>query len=270
MRTSRRNGWWEGNFSILLLLLASRRILSIRPGGRAHRGSRRRETKAQHPSTTGGGWWWWWWSVVFRSLHQSTLSPPTGHSDVRMQQDPLLLVGSNVSTAAAAAAIPTSYLGEEHQSLITFKSCSDWEKGQSGLFQAANYLAAASFLIPHHTFRWSIFGGRILLGLAHLLIALWASGLVLCVPDLFAWHLLMTLGNGVHVAYWSWRFRPARIRPPLLELYTKLFLPLDTSQDHFVQLTSNSVLRKMEPGDEYFRSFDPAHPMRLSFLLSGK
>lgn len=154
---------------------------------------------------------------------------------------------------------------------VKLQSCSEWEKSQHGLFQAANCLYAASLFIPHHTFRWTISIGRIMTGLAHLLFSLWAC-LILCSPDVFAWHCLMTLTTSVHVVYWTWQFRPfrARIRPPLLELYQKLFLPLDASPDLFVLLINKSVIRNLEPGDEYFTTFDPAHSMRLSFLLTGK
>ncbi len=163
-------------------------------------------------------------------------------------------------------------------SSITIK-CSEWEKIQNGLFTTGNALYAVSLLIPHHHTYWrigryySIFLGRILASLAHLFFALWAS-LILCSPDVFLWQVLMLCTSAVHVAYWGWRYRPERARirhPALLELYHKLFLPLDAGADQFVQLTQKSLFRKLESGDEYFAAFDPStHPLRLSILLSGK
>ena len=160
------------------------------------------------------------------------------------------------------------------------QSCSELEKAQHGLFQAAHLLYAASLLIPHHTFVWSIFISRILMGLAYALVTVWAC-LELCAPDVFAWNALLTAGTLVHIIYWSWRFRPGRIRQkPLLELYQKLFLPLDCSQELFVQLTYKSVIRSLQEGDDFFvatqhfsiptSSSNPSTSMRLSVLLTGK
>ncbi|XP_046456218.1 blood vessel epicardial substance-like [Daphnia pulex] len=160
------------------------------------------------------------------------------------------------------------------------QSCSDLEKAQHGLYQAAHLFYAASLLIPHHTFVWSIFISRILMGLAYALVTVWAC-LELCAPDVFAWNVLLTAGTLVHIVYWSWRFRPGRIRQkPLLELYQKLFLPLDCSRELFVQLTNKSVIRSLQVGDDFFlatrqlcsipASSNPSASMRLSVLLTGK
>lgn len=171
----------------------------------------------------------------------------------------------------------------QNSSLATstkLQSCSDLEKAQHGLYQAAHLFYAASLLIPHHTFVWSIFISRILMGLAYALVTVWAC-LELCAPDVFAWNVLLTAGTLVHIVYWSWRFRPGRIRQkPLLELYQKLFLPLDCSRELFVQLTNKSVIRSLQVGDDFFlatrqlcsipASSNPSASMRLSILLTGK
>lgn len=171
----------------------------------------------------------------------------------------------------------------QNSSLATstkLQSCSDLEKAQHGLYQAAHLFYAASLLIPHHTFVWSIFISRILMGLAYALVTVWAC-LELCAPDVFAWNVLLTAGTLVHIVYWSWRFRPGRIRQkPLLELYQKLFLPLDCSRELFVQLTNKSVIRSLQVGDDFFlatrqlcsipASSNPSASMRLSVLLTGK
>lgn len=138
-----------------------------------------------------------------------------------------------------------------------FPSCSELEKAQHGLYQAAHLFYAASLLIPHHTFTWSIFLTRILMALAYALVTVWAC-LELCAPDVFAWNVLMTGATCVHIIYWSWRFRPGRIRQrPLIELYQKLFLPLDCPREVFVQLTNKSVIRQLQVGDDYFAATRP-------------
>ena len=168
------------------------------------------------------------------------------------------------------------------------QSCSDLERAQHGLYQAAHLFYAVSLLIPHHTFSWSIFITRILMCIAYALVTIWAC-LELCAPDVFAWNVLLTLATSVHVVYWSWRFRPGRIRQrPLLELYQKLFVPLDCPRELFVQLTNKAVIRHLQVGDDYFVAVrqqlqqqqqqfhsvtmtpNPSAPMRLSVLLSGK
>ncbi|KZS17612.1 Popeye domain containing protein [Daphnia magna] len=158
------------------------------------------------------------------------------------------------------------------------QACSDLEKSQHGLYQPAHFFYAAALLIPHHTFVWSIFITRFLMGMAYALVTVWAC-LELCAPDVFAWNALLTAGTLVHIVYWSWRFRPGRIRQrPLLELYQKLFLPLDCSQELFVQLTNKSVIRHLQVGDDYFVATQqfatsmssPSASLRLSVLLTGK
>lgn len=165
------------------------------------------------------------------------------------------------------------------------QSCSDLEKAQHGLYQVAHLFYAAALLIPHHTLTWSIFISRILMGLTYALVTVWAC-VELCAPDVFAWNVLLTAATSVHIVYWSWRFRPGRIRQrPLLELYNKLFLPLDCPQELFVQLTNKSVIRHLQVGDDYFVATrrqqlhsapapaptNPSdYPTGLSILLSGK
>lgn len=168
------------------------------------------------------------------------------------------------------------------------QSCSDLEKAQHGLYQAAHLFYAVSLLIPHHTLTWTIFITRTLMALAYALVTVWAC-LELCAPDVFAWNVLLTAATSVHIVYWSWRFRPGRIRQrPLLELYNKLFLPLDCPQELFVQLTNKSVIRHLQVGDDYFVATrqqpagqhhhhhsappptNPSGPTRLSILLTGK
>lgn len=173
-----------------------------------------------------------------------------------------------------------------NSSLVTdtkLQSCSDLERAQHGLYQAAHLFYAASLLIPHHTFSWSIFITRILMGIAYALVTIWAC-LELCAPDVFAWNVMLTAATSVHIVYWSLHFRPGRIRQrSLLELHQKLFVPLDCSQELFVQLTNKSVIRHLQVGDDYFvatrqqqlqhysvATSNPSAPMRLSVLLTGK
>lgn len=167
---------------------------------------------------------------------------------------------------------------------VKFPSCSELEKAQHGLYQTAHLFYAVSLLIPHHTFSWSIFVTRILMGLAYALVTVWAC-VQLCAPDVFAWNVLLTGATFLHIGYWSWRFRPGRIRQrPLLELYHKLFLPLDCRRELFVQLTNKSVIRQLQVGDDYFAATrqqqqqqhsgtttsNPSGQTRLSVLLTGK
>lgn len=139
---------------------------------------------------------------------------------------------------------------------------------QHGLFQAANWLFVVSLLIPHHAFTWTIFASRVLMALSFALAACWAR-VELCAPDVFAWNALLAAATLVHVAYWSWRFRPARhlLQRPLLELYEKLFAPLDCPRELFVELTGKSTVRHLLPGHDYFGE---SPLVRLSILLTGK
>ena len=152
-------------------------------------------------------------------------------------------------------------------------TCSQWERRQSGVFQAANVLLLIAFLVPRWShMRWSVLLRRILTGLACLAFVFWSLAEP-CAPDVIGWNALLACTASAQIAYSTWQLFPPSSgsgQPLLVEhLYRKLFLPLRVPRPVFAQLTRGAALNYLPAGAQYCSV--EARPQRtLSILLSGK
>ncbi|XP_017773183.1 PREDICTED: blood vessel epicardial substance-B-like [Nicrophorus vespilloides] len=146
--------------------------------------------------------------------------------------------------------------------------CKDWTPTQHNLYQTANFLLAAAFLIPG-SFKQSVLLVRALLSLGYLLLTSWAGSEV-CSPDLVLWTSLLLILNLTHTCILTWRFLPPTLTLELTELYLKVFSPLRVSKKHFKELVREAHVVILERGDIYaVEDVSPADE-RLSILLKGK
>ncbi|XP_042147723.1 blood vessel epicardial substance isoform X1 [Ixodes scapularis] len=146
--------------------------------------------------------------------------------------------------------------------------CDAWEDAQHVLWQGAQLCCAAAFLIPHRfavsslLFRW-------LLTLSFSMTSIWA-GVVVCAPDVLAWHLTCLLVNASHAAYLAWQALPPRVPPLLRTLYERLFLPYLVSKKQFVELVKTADVCSIEADHKYAVEGSTAADQKVSILLTGK
>lgn len=158
-------------------------------------------------------------------------------------------------------------------------SCSQWERSQSGVFQAANLLLLGAFFIPRwNHLRWTSLLRRILIGLGCLGLLLW-SLVNICSADVIGWNVLLVCTTSGQIAYCTRQLFPAgHMGQPLLllHLYRKVFLPLHVSQRVFAQLTHGAVIHSLPTGAHFFQLGPPTKDTKsgahrsLSVLLTGK
>lgn len=157
--------------------------------------------------------------------------------------------------------------------------CSQWERSQSGLFQAVNVLLLGAFLIPRWShLRWTSLLRRILIGLGCLGLLLWSLANV-CSADVIGWNVLLACTASGQIAYCTWQlFPPSHMGQSLLLLhfYRKVFLPLHVPRRVFAQLTHGAAIHSLPTGAHYFQLVPPAKDTKnavhktLSVLLTGK
>ncbi|KAH6927800.1 hypothetical protein HPB50_008634 [Hyalomma asiaticum] len=137
--------------------------------------------------------------------------------------------------------------------------CESWEDAQHILWQGAQICFAAAFLVPHR-FSLSSLVLRWLLTLSFALTSIWA-GLVVCAPDVLAWHLTCLLVNAAHALRLAWRALPPRMPAHLRTLYERMFLPYQ------VRHLRAKMLRQHA---RYATEGVTAADQRVSILLTGK
>ncbi|XP_075751238.1 popeye domain-containing protein 1-B isoform X2 [Rhipicephalus microplus] len=146
--------------------------------------------------------------------------------------------------------------------------CESWEDAQHILWQGAQICFAAAFLVPHR-FSLSSLVLRWLLTLSFTLTSIWA-GLVVCAPDVLAWHLTCLLVNAAHALRLAWRALPPRMPAHLRTLYERMFLPYQVSTNRFVELTRAAEVVHLAAERRYATEGVTAADQWVSILLTGK
>lgn len=146
--------------------------------------------------------------------------------------------------------------------------CESWEDAQHILWQGAQICFAAAFLVPHR-FSLSSLVLRWLLTLSFALTSIWA-GLVVCAPDVLAWHLTCLLVNAAHALRLAWRALPPRMPTHLRTLYERMFLPYQVSKNRFVDLTRAAEVVQLAAERRYATEGVTAADQRVSILLTGR
>lgn len=146
--------------------------------------------------------------------------------------------------------------------------CESWEDAQHILWQGAQICCAAALLVPHR-FSLSSLVLRWLLTLSLALSSIWA-GLVVCAPDVLAWHLTCLLVNAAHAVRLTWRALPPRIPTHLRTLFERLFLPYQVSKSRFVELVRAAELVHLAADRRYATEGVTAADQRVSVLLTGR
>ncbi|KAL3204558.1 hypothetical protein MRX96_011560 [Rhipicephalus microplus] len=146
--------------------------------------------------------------------------------------------------------------------------CESWEDAQHILWQGAQICFAAAFLVPHR-FSLSSLVLRWLLTLSFALTSIWA-GLVVCAPDVLAWHLTCLLVNAAHALRLAWRALPPRMPAHLRTLYERMFLPYQVSTNRFVELTRAAEVVHLAAERRYATEGVTAADQWVSILLTGK
>ncbi|XP_077487630.1 popeye domain-containing protein 1-like isoform X2 [Amblyomma americanum] len=146
--------------------------------------------------------------------------------------------------------------------------CESWEDAQHILWQGAQICCAAAFLVPHR-FSLSSLLLRWLLTLSFALTSVWA-GLVVCAPDVLAWHLTCLLVNAAHALRLAWRAVPPRVPGHLRTLYEKMFLPYQVSKSRFMELTRAAELVHLAAERRYAIEGVTAADQRVAILLTGQ
>ena len=150
----------------------------------------------------------------------------------------------------------------------TAPSCDTWPAVHQNLFQLANLLYLAAFVVPH-TFRGSAAAMRALLCLGQVSLAAWA-GWRICAPDALCWSLALLTANLVHIGHAGWLERPSRVPAHLKELHRKLFLPLRVDNREFGQLMRGAEHHSLPAAEAYAVEAVTPTTDRLSVLLTGK
>ena len=147
-------------------------------------------------------------------------------------------------------------------------ACVTWPAVHQNLFQLANLLYLAAFVVPH-TFRGSAAAMRALLCLGQVSLAAWA-GWYICSPDALGWSLALLAANLVHMGHAGWLERPAPVPAHLKELHRKLFGPLRVDNREFMQLTRGAERHALPAAESYAVETVTPTTDRLSVLLTGK
>lgn len=146
--------------------------------------------------------------------------------------------------------------------------CDAWEDAQHVLWQGAQLCCAAAFLIPHRCAASPLLL-RSLLTLSFFMTSVWA-GLVVCAPDVLAWHLTCLLVNAAHAVYLAWEALPPRLPNELRGLYDRLFLPYQVGKKPFATLVRAAEILSLDGDHKYaVEGVSPAD-QKVSILLSGK
>ncbi|XP_039293324.1 blood vessel epicardial substance [Nilaparvata lugens] len=181
-----------------------------------------------------------------------------------------LFIGDNDTILADNATSNYTTDGEDDVNVINGEgsSCGEWEPAQHNLYQLSNICFAAAFILPR-SFKPSVLLVRALLSVGFLVSAMWA-GVHICSPDMFAWNVLLSVANLVHLVILTCRFLPPALSVELTELYIRLFKPLKVTKKHFKELTREASLCHLAKGESY--AVEDATPAdeRLSILLRGK
>ncbi|XP_077267794.1 popeye domain-containing protein 1-like isoform X1 [Temnothorax americanus] len=146
--------------------------------------------------------------------------------------------------------------------------CDKWDPVQHKLFQLANLIFAAAFLVPR-SFKSSILALRTILTAGFMLEALWA-GITICALDAMLWCLVLGLLNGIHSLILLCRFLPPALNPELAELYLKLFKPYKVNKKHFQELAKEARILKLDSDQTYATEGVTPADRQLSVLLRGK
>lgn len=151
---------------------------------------------------------------------------------------------------------------------LTEVQCEEWQYAQYTLFQTASLFFAIAFLIPHN-FKLNMLLMRSVLSCGFLMFTIW-GGVTICAPDIFAWNLIFVIINMTHVIYLGYKHFPPRVKPEYVDLYTKIFKPLNMDKNHFKELVKDAELLIIEEGAHYSVEDVTSADERLSILLYGK
>ncbi|XP_064473050.1 popeye domain-containing protein 3-like [Ornithodoros turicata] len=146
--------------------------------------------------------------------------------------------------------------------------CDAWEDAQHILWQGGQLCCAAAFLIPHRCVASPLIL-RSLLTMSFLMTSVWA-GLVVCAPDVLAWHLTCFIVNAAHALYLAWQALPPRLPNELRGLYDRLFLPYQVGKKRFATIVRAAEIMSLDGDHKYaVEGVSPAD-QKVSILLSGK